>query len=49
MSRQEDIMAELADRTGGTYVCNANDLPRGTQGPEFATQFRTYWGFTLRI
>lgn len=29
MTRGEDIMAELADGTGGTYVHNTNDLSRG--------------------
>lgn len=39
MSANEDVMAELADGTGGTYFHNNNDLGAGfhalTQSPEF--------------
>lgn len=39
MSLDEDVMAELADGTGGTYLHNSNDLEGGlkrlTAGPEY--------------
>ncbi len=39
MQRNENVMAELADGTGGTYVHNSNDLAAGfkglTQAPEY--------------
>lgn len=39
MSSNEDVMAELADGTGGTYFHNSNDLSAGlrklTEAPEF--------------
>jgi VWFA-related protein len=39
MNLSEDVMAEFADGTGGTYFHNNNDLDRGfktlTQGPEY--------------
>ena len=39
MTRDEDVMAELADGTGGTYFHNINDLDSGfknlTAAPEY--------------
>lgn len=39
MREKEDVMAELADGTGGTYFHNSNDLERGLKalaaGPEY--------------
>ncbi len=39
MSLNENVMAELADGTGGTYFHNSNDLEGGfkrlTTGPEY--------------
>jgi VWFA-related protein len=39
MSADEDVMAELADATGGTYFHNSNDLSGGfrklTLAPEY--------------
>jgi VWFA-related protein len=39
MTREEDIMAELADGTGGTYVHNTNDLARGLQALSSPPQY----------
>jgi VWFA-related protein len=39
MTRSEDVMAELADGTGGTYVHNSNDLEGGFQRLAMAPEY----------
>jgi len=39
MTRSEDIMAELADGTGGTYFHNSNDLQGGFQALTLAPEY----------
>ena len=39
MTRSEDIMAELADGTGGTYFHNSNDLQGGFQALTVAPEY----------
>jgi VWFA-related protein len=39
MTRSEDVMAELADGTGGTYFHNSNDLEAGFQSMTVAPEY----------
>jgi VWFA-related protein len=39
MTRSEDVMAELADGTGGTYFHNSNDLEAGFQSLTVAPEY----------